>query len=296
LKAQADAYADGKITAEEQARINQAQANLQASKAYADAQDNLTKVETKAYADGVVDAEEQRAIADAQAKLNEAKNHADQQANQAQANAIAASSANIAAAMAALSIGGRNMLLKSDDIKYIASEGTMLWPLSSRVKGDIVIQLWCENTVENGTGLMFRTEDTWDQTFIATPTLKNGLNTILIKDVDSTTNTQLGLYCNNTTKVVRAKLEIGNLATDWTPAPEDLQAQITESVAASKAYADAQDNLKETQTKAYADGKITDAEARAIADATAKANAAKAYADAQDVLLKAQADAYADGK
>ncbi|MGJ1340872.1 hypothetical protein, partial [Sphingobacterium multivorum] len=37
-------------------------------------------------------------------------------------------------------------------------------------------------------------------------------------------------------------------------------------------------------------------EARAIADATAKANAAKAYADAQDVLLKAQADAYADGK
>ncbi|MGJ1310931.1 hypothetical protein ACR78O_25330, partial [Sphingobacterium multivorum] len=190
--------------------------------------------------------------------------------------------ANIAAAMAALSIGGRNMLLKSDDIKYIASEGTMLWPLSSRVKGDIVIQLWCENTVENGTGLMFRTEDTWDQTFIATPTLKNGLNTILIKDVDSTTNTQLGLYCNNTTKVVRAKLEIGNLATDWTPAPEDLQAQITESVAASKAYADAQDNLKETQTKAYADGKITDAEARAIADATAKANAAKAYADAQD--------------
>ncbi len=65
---------------------------------------------------------------------------------------------------------------------------------------------------------------------------------------------------------------------------------------ASKAYADAQDNLKETQTKAYADGKITDAEARAIADATAKANAAKAYADAQDILLKAQADAYADGK
>ncbi|MGJ1339851.1 hypothetical protein, partial [Sphingobacterium multivorum] len=53
----------------------------------------------------------------------------EQAKGEAQANAIAASSANIAAAMAALSIGGRNMLLKSDDIKYIASEGTMLWPL-----------------------------------------------------------------------------------------------------------------------------------------------------------------------
>ncbi|MGJ1292510.1 cell envelope integrity protein TolA, partial [Sphingobacterium multivorum] len=92
------------------------------------------------------------------------------------------------------------------------------------------------------------------------------------------------------------KVEKGNKATDWTPAPEDLQAQITDSVVASKAYADAQDALKKVEANAYADGKVDAAEQRAINDATAKANAAKAYADAQDALLKAQADAYADGK
>ena len=96
--------------------------------------------------------------------------------------------------------------------------------------------------------------------------------------------------------IYQPKLEKGNKATDWLPAPEDVEQQVIDTDNARKAYIDAQDNLKETQTKAYADGKISDAESRAIADATDKANAAKAYADAQDNLLRTQVNAYADGK
>lgn len=81
------------------------------------------------------------------------------------------------------------------------------------------------------------------------------------------------------------KLEKGNKATDWTPAPEDLQRQIKqaqqEAQEAAKEYADAQDNLKQTETKAYADGIVDEEEKRAIADAIAKRDEAKAYAEQQ---------------
>ncbi|MGV0921910.1 hypothetical protein ACTS94_16435 [Empedobacter falsenii] len=96
------------------------------------------------------------------------------------------------------------------------------------------------------------------------------------------------------------KVEKGNKATDWTPAPEDVEASIlqvkTDSINASKAYSDAQDEVKRIQTEAYADGKVTAAEQRAIQDATNKAEAAKTYADAQDALLRTQLEAYADGQ
>ncbi|WP_081261162.1 phage tail spike protein, partial [Staphylococcus hominis] len=79
------------------------------------------------------------------------------------------------------------------------------------------------------------------------------------------------------------KLEKGNVATDWTPATEDLQRQTNQAQQdaenAAKVYADAQDNLKETQLKAYADGKVSNEEKRAIADAIAKRDEAKLYAD-----------------
>ena len=96
------------------------------------------------------------------------------------------------------------------------------------------------------------------------------------------------------------KLEKGNKATDWTPAPEDVEADILQakqdSINASKAYSDAQDELKRIQTEAYADGIVTAAEQRAIDDATNKAEAAKIYSVAQDNLLRVQLEAYADGQ
>lgn len=79
------------------------------------------------------------------------------------------------------------------------------------------------------------------------------------------------------------KVEKGTMATDWTPAPEDLQRQTNqakiEAKEASKAYAKAQDELKQKEIQAYADGIVSDEEQRAIADAIAKRDEAKAYAE-----------------
>lgn len=83
--------------------------------------------------------------------------------------------------------------------------------------------------------------------------------------------------------VGKVKLEYGNVATDWTPAPEDIKDEILsskkEAEEASKAYAKAQDELKQTEIQAYADGKVLDEEKRAIADAIAKRDEAKEYAE-----------------
>ena len=83
--------------------------------------------------------------------------------------------------------------------------------------------------------------------------------------------------------VGKVKLEYGNVATDWTPAPEDIEDEILNSTKeaeeAAKVYAKAQDELKQTETQAYADGIVSDEEKRAIADAIAKRDEAKAYAE-----------------
>lgn len=83
--------------------------------------------------------------------------------------------------------------------------------------------------------------------------------------------------------ISKVKLEYGNVATDWTPAPEDLQRQLQQAQKdaqeAAQAYADAQDELKETNIKAYADGIVSDEEKRAIQDAESKLQEAKTHAD-----------------
>lgn len=97
-------------------------------------------------------------------------------------------------------------------------------------------------------------------------------------------------------KRYKIKLEKGTIATDYTQAPEDIQANIekvqSEATTAAKAYADAQDALRKTEVQAYADGIVTEEEERAIADAQAKLTQAKAYAD----TTKAAALAYTDEK
>lgn len=63
----AEAYADGKVSAEEQARIDDVNTKLAAAKAYAEAQDALLKTQQEAYADGKASAAELAAIAAAEA-------------------------------------------------------------------------------------------------------------------------------------------------------------------------------------------------------------------------------------
>jgi hypothetical protein len=120
---QAEAYADGVVSDEEQARINQAAANLAEAKTHADtaasaaqtaAEDFATikaaaaqsaaeeyalarataaQTAAEAHADGIVTAEEQARIDDVNAKLVLAKTHADTKAAEAQAAAEAVANA-----------------------------------------------------------------------------------------------------------------------------------------------------------------------------------------------------------
>lgn len=83
--------------------------------------------------------------------------------------------------------------------------------------------------------------------------------------------------------VENIKIEKGNVATDYSIAPEDNEKMINEAQLdaenAAKAYADAQDNLRRIEANAYADGIVTEAEKRAIQDASSKRDEAKIYAD-----------------
>lgn len=74
------------------------------------------------------------------------------------------------------------------------------------------------------------------------------------------------------------KLEKGNITTDWTPAPEDLESQISTAKTATEAYARAQAELTKTQAIAAADGKITEAEQRQIQQLQLKLQEAKTFA------------------
>ena len=74
------------------------------------------------------------------------------------------------------------------------------------------------------------------------------------------------------------KLERGNTPTDWSPAPEDLENQISTAKTATEAYARAQAELTKTQAIAAADGKITEAEQRQIQQLQLKLQEAKNFA------------------
>ena len=75
------------------------------------------------------------------------------------------------------------------------------------------------------------------------------------------------------------KLERGNRFTEWTPAPGDLESQITTAKTATEAYARAQSELTKTQAIANADGKITEAEQRQIQQLQLKLQEAKTFAE-----------------
>lgn len=140
----------------------------------------------------------------------------------------------------------------------------------------------------------------------------------LVSTTKSSKVWNLSFYNNNNGDrftIENIKIEKGNKATDWAPAPEDTQAQITkaqtDATNAAKAYADAQDALRKTEAQAYADGKVTAEEQRAITDAqnklteakthaetkaTEAQNLAQQYAQTQDGATLASANKYTDDK
>lgn len=225
---------------------------------------------------------------------------------------ISASISSVERKIDGIEVGGRNLLLGTLNYDYgfdnkldsrLEKIGDRLWV---KVYNDWLVQQVI-NTIPN---------ETYTISFKVKPISDNTKNSIYIpvKEIDNNNNEKYISYqsfsfdkeetfsfkVNTTTKKIRVaflvmnstypsfyitdiKVEKGSIATDWTPAPEDLQRQTQQaqqdSEKAAKAYADAQDNLKETQLKAYADGKVSNEEKRAIADAIAKRDEAKRYAE-----------------
>lgn len=102
---------------------------------------------------------------------------------------------------------------------------------------------------------------------------------------------------SNDQYIGKISLYEGTKELDWSPAPEDIELLAKKSQQdaekASKAYTDAQDNLKETQLKAYADGIVSDEEQRAIQDAKSKLEMAKADAQSKANAAQTAAEEYA---
>ena len=209
-------------------------------------------------------------------------------------------------------VGGRNLLLGTLNYDYgfeskldsrLEKIGDRLWV---KVYNDWLVRQTI-NTIPN---------ETYTISFKVKPIADNTENSIYtpVKEIDTNNNEKYISYqsfnfnkeetfsfnVTTTTKKIRItflvmnstypnfyitdmKVEKGTMATDWTPAPEDLQRQTNQAKIdaeeAAKAYTDAQDELNQKEIQAYADGIVSDEEKRAIADAIAKRDEAKEYAE-----------------
>lgn len=225
---------------------------------------------------------------------------------------LSASISSVEQKIDGIEVGGRNLLLGTLNYDYgfdnkldsrLEKIGDRLWV---KVYNDWLVRQTI-NTIPN---------ETYTISFKVKPIADNTENSIYtpVKEIDTNNNEKYISYqsfnfnkeetfsfnVTTTTEKIRItflvmnstypnfyitdiKVEKGTMATDWTPAPEDLQRQTnqaqTEAEKAAKEYADAQDELKQKETQAYADGIVSDEEKRAIADAIAKRDEAKAYAE-----------------
>ena len=146
--------------------------------------------------------------------------------------------------------------------------------------------------------------------------------TKVVKGSTPSRKTQLEFYSNYGSEdwytISNVKIERGNKATDWSPAPEDVEADATAKAnkaladakadaktkadaaqSAAQTYALAQAQAEKVKAQAYADGKVTAEEKARIADVNAKLATAKTDAqtkataaqNAAQTYAKAQADA-----
>lgn len=267
----AKAYADGIVTAEEQARITQAAANLQNAKDDAQQKVNAAIASANGYTDT-------KALATISAAQSYADNSAQTKANAAQANAISQAStdaqnkANAAQANAAvlsqqlidnLKLGGRNYFglhtgIDSDVsvsrngniltiignqqglgfvrlINVIKDDGFWTVSFKARVNSDFYLSAYLANGEEHVFGI---TTEWQEFSFTSNAHTSNG----------AFTNVYFYKIQWVSLEIKDIKVEKGTKATDWTPAPEDVQAAIDNAKAlvdaANASYATLTASLK----------------------------------------------------
>ena len=219
-------YSNQQVQGEQQARTQAIATAKTATEAYARAQAELTKTQAIANADGKITTAEQRQIQQLQLKFQEAKSFAQQKVNE-------------------LQVGGRNYILKSND--FITS-GYKFLNISPSFKNEVVksdsitlsVDLMYNNLIAGRRlGIEFLIQYT-DNTFqyfnvwkwintedIGTSFSERIVNVIQNehkgKKIKEISPLGLHIQCSaESIKISNPKLEIGNKATDWSPAPEDV--------------------------------------------------------------------------
>ena len=249
-RVKAEAHADGIVTAEEQARIEATNKALETAKAYAEAQDKLLETRQKAYADGVLTEAERRAVdvAEKEAKLAEtnAKAYSDGVLTEAERKAIAQAQKAYDDAVAKakeldgqIQVGGRNLIrnrdIKSTIANQINVEYEQVQPEEGRNTYTLSFEYWIdESDTATSRRVSLSGGGLWLERVIADSKWHREERTVqlttdesryplkgFLTDYSSPGNRKLGMA-----KVRNVKLERGTIATDWTPAPEDVQAEI----------------------------------------------------------------------
>lgn len=194
-----------------------------------------------------------------------------------------------------IQIGGRNLITDSKNERYKEYKGTVedyiyygivggtlekntTYTLSLEYKSENVrsIDLFFINDgiTQTPNKNIPNTNGEWKRetfTFTTQPNLSPKGSIRIDNNGSDTGNVTSKLWTRN------VKLEKGNIATDWTPAPEDLESQISTAKTATEAYARAQAELTKAQAIAAADGKITEAEQRQIQQLQLKLQEAKNF-------------------
>ncbi len=249
---EAKSYALAQASAAESAAKTYAEAQAAAAQtaaeAVAEAEAAAAEVAAKAYADGVVDAEEARAIADATTKANAAK---------------AAAEATAAALDAAIQVGGRNLTSGWDYEQTLPiTSGSLLYkPITIPYKvigRQVTVSFYAKSS--NSTNRFYASIAANSSTktrFANNVTLTTEYTKYIYTFIASSStdvNSLMFVYGTNwhpdnvgSISLKEIKLELGNKPTDWTPAPEDVQAEID---AADAAAATAQSTANSASTAA----------------------------------------------
>ena len=177
-----------------------------------------------------------------------------------------------------IEIGGRNLLRNSGEKVSNGNYNIASYDLTDEIKEgeEVTLTIWGSLAA---TKSYFSAYNSGGSVNVATLTNNgNGTYSRTFKwKIGSSTNTFLNVYAftnaqTGVSTINKIKLEKGNVTTDWTPAPEDVEAAYT-AVAQAKAEAE------RIKAESYADGKVTAEEEARIADAEAKLAAAKEHAD-----------------
>lgn len=129
----------------------------------------------------------------------------------------------------AIVIGGRNFALGTKTPKS-APVSWIMYPLSPEMtSGDYMLTYDYTAAAANNIGISLGTAGGYDGAYEHIETVPDGTHKFSRKiTFVRTDQTHLCIYVNAQTEITNLKLEKGTKATDWTPAPEDVEQEIQE--------------------------------------------------------------------